>query len=64
TIKSTNLIIPIGPAGDGAARLEKHGLLVTVDPAEAVLEEPLPGSPFEGLSRSFDFYGEQFVTIS
>ena len=52
----TSLTIPMGPAGDGAARLAKSGLTFIIEGDKARLEEPLPGSPFEKLSNSYDFY--------
>ena len=63
-IIGTNIVIPLGPAGQGAARLENNGLLVTVEGGIAMLEEPLPGSKFEAVGRTFDFYVERPVTIS
>lgn len=60
----TTVVLPLGPAGDGAARLEKLGLLVEIDGEVAKLEEPLPGSPFESVGKTFDFYGDDPVTIS
>ncbi|MGI9463884.1 MAG: DUF3394 domain-containing protein, partial [Aestuariivirgaceae bacterium] len=59
---STNILIPMGE-GDGAARLESSGLLIAVGGDKAVMEEPLPGSPFEGLGRKFDFYGDEPVLV-
>ncbi len=62
-IFSTSILIPMGPVADGAARLENNGLFVAVDDGVAAMEEPLPGSPFEGLGRKFDFYGDDPVVI-
>ena len=50
--------------GDAAARLEKVGLLLLIEDGKARLEEPLPGSPFEGLGRTFDFYTDTPVEIA
>ena len=50
--------------GDAAARLEKAGLLLLIEDGKARLEEPLPGSPFEGLGRTFDFYTDTPVEIA
>ncbi len=63
-IIGTNIIIPLGTAGEGPARLEKNGLLIAVEGDVAKLEEPLPGSKFESVGRTFDFYGDKPVTIS
>ena len=51
-------------AGDAAARLEKVGLLLMIEDGKARLEEPLPGSPFESLGRTFDFYADDPVEIA
>ena len=37
---------------------------MVVERGTAMLEEPLPGSPFEGLSLTFDFYAEEPVVAS
>jgi TRAP transporter 4TM/12TM fusion protein len=63
-VSKTSLVVPLGEAGEGAARLEKSGLLVMIEDGSAKLEEPLPGSAFESLSRSFDFYSDDPVTVS
>ena len=60
---STDITMPLGPAGDGSGRLENLGLLLMVEDGKAKLEEPLPGSPFESLSRTFDFYADAPVEI-
>jgi len=62
-IFSTSILIPMGEKQDGMVRLENSGLFVTVDGDAAAMEEPLPGSPFEGLGRKFDFYGDDPVVI-
>ena len=62
-VLSTSILIPMGPESDGTTRLENNGLFVVVDEGIAVMEEPLPGSPFEGLGRKFDFYGDEPVII-
>ena len=61
---STDITMPLGPAGDGSGRLEKLGLLLMMEDGKAKLEEPLPGSPFESLSRTFDFYADDPVEIA
>jgi len=62
-IFSTSVLIPMGQKQDGMARLENNGLFITVDGDAAAMEEPLPGSPFVGLGRKFDFYGDDPVVI-
>ncbi|MBT4488661.1 MAG: TRAP transporter permease [Rhodospirillaceae bacterium] len=59
----TSLIIPLGKKAGPEQRLEKIGLLVMVDDGKALLEEPLPGSPFEKLGNQVDFYGDNPVEI-
>ena len=61
---STDITVPLGPEGDGTGRLENVGLLLMVEEGKAKLEEPLPGSPFENLSRTFDFYADVPVEIA
>ncbi len=59
----TTILVPLGPAGDGLARLEDAGLLVLEDGDQAVLEEPLPQTPFQNLGKQFDFYGDLPVVV-
>ena len=61
---STDITVPLGPAGDGTGRFENVGLLLMVEDGKAMIEEPLPGSPFENLSRTFDFYADVPVEIA
>ena len=61
---STDITVPLGSTGAGADRFEKVGLLLMVEEGKAKLEEPLPGSPFEHLSRTFDFYMDVPVEIA
>ena len=68
---ATDITVPLGAAGKsaasiggGAARLEKVGLLLLIEDGKAKLEEPLPGSPFESLGRTFDFYADEPVEIA
>jgi len=64
----TTLILPLGPAGDGAQRLQDADLLVLVEDGQAKLEEPfrpgpsgsVPGQKLSG----FDFYGDEAVYIA
>ena len=59
----TTLLVPLGPAGKGDARLKKSGLIFVNEKGVAKLEEPLPGSKMEGLARKFDFYGDNPVVV-
>ncbi|NIR97742.1 MAG: DUF3394 domain-containing protein, partial [Gammaproteobacteria bacterium] len=58
-----SLIVPLGDAGAGLARLEQADLLVTVEGGQALLEEPFPGTQFAALGNRFDFYADTPVTI-
>ena len=50
------------PEGDGAARLAKMGLVLAPG-SEAVLEEPIFGTPNEALGTTFDFYADDPVVV-
>lgn len=63
-IVTTSVILPLGKKTGGAARLRNIGILVANEKEIAKLEEPLPGSMFEGLGRSFDFYGDKIVRVA
>jgi len=60
----TTILLTLAKAADGAARIDKAGLMVTVEEGLAKLEEPLPGTPYESLGKQFDFYGDDPVTIT
>ncbi len=59
----TTLIVPMGPKGDGAARLEASGLIVVIEDGVAKLEEPFPASRFEQELKGFEFYGDTPVEV-
>lgn len=63
-ITSRTLLVELGPAGDGAARLKNAGLSVVMQNDKATLEEPLPGTGFFQELSGYDFYGSQPVEIS
>ena len=63
-IISTTLIVPLGAAADGEARLNTAGLTIMLEDDKALLEEPFPGTPFEALGRNYDFYADTPVTVS
>jgi len=48
---------------NGADRLKKSGLTITLKDGKAVMDEPQPGTPFFQLSQQFDFYGDAPVTV-
>ncbi|WP_081759340.1 TRAP transporter permease [Thioalkalivibrio sp. HK1] len=57
--------LPAGERSDqGIERIAQTGLFLIPDDQAAILEEPLPGSAFVELSRSFDFYGDEPVKIT
>jgi TRAP transporter 4TM/12TM fusion protein len=63
-IADTNLVVPLGAAGEGAQRLEAAGLLVQMEDGRLLLEEPFPGTPFfEDLGKAYDFYADHPVEI-
>lgn len=59
----TMILVPLGSAGDGVARLSAGGITVETSGDVAVLEEPLPGTAFGELGRKFDFYGDVPVEV-
>ena len=48
----------------GIERIAQAGLFLAIDDQAAIMEEPLPGTAFVELSRSFDFYGDEPVKIT
>jgi len=62
-LRQLTFMLPLGDPAPGEERLERAGLTVLIEGDQAVLEEPLPGSPFAELFRDFDFYGDQPVRI-
>ncbi len=62
--KETNILVPMGEAGEGAGRLDAAGLTIAVDEeGRAILDEPFPQTPFFRLGNDFDFYGDDPVHI-
>ncbi|MCB1511158.1 MAG: TRAP transporter permease [Hyphomicrobiaceae bacterium] len=62
-IDQTTLVVPLGKPGKGVQRLEKAGLMVTMEGNVAKLEEPTFASKFVKLAKMFDFYGDKPVQI-
>lgn len=64
----TTLILPLGPAGDGAKRLQDADLLVVIEDGIAKLEEPFQPGPAGSVPgqklADFDFYGDDPVRIA
>ncbi|MBF2734480.1 MAG: TRAP transporter permease, partial [Betaproteobacteria bacterium AqS2] len=48
----------------GIERIAQAGLFLAIEGESAIMEEPLPGTAFVELSRSFDFYGDDPVEIA
>jgi len=63
-MKETTLLVELAAGTGGKARLESSGLLITAKNGTVGLEEPLPGSPHQAISRQFDFYGDEPVTVT
>ena len=63
-IDDVTLTIPVGDGDTADQRLNPTGLLFIAEEERTVMEEPLPGSTFEQLSNSFDFYGDTPVVVS
>ncbi|MEM6663008.1 MAG: TRAP transporter permease [Pseudomonadota bacterium] len=64
-VTSTTLLVPMGRPAEAAARLEKAGLLVTVEDGFAKIEEPFPQTPFfEKIGTLFDYYSDDPVHVS
>jgi hypothetical protein len=59
----TTLMANLAPEGDGAARLEGAGLMVTPEGDIAKLEEPMAGTPFFTRFQMFDFYADKPVQV-
>lgn len=64
-VKSTTLLVPLGNRAEAVARLEKAGLIVSVEDGLAKLEEPYPQTPFfEIIGSKFDYYADDPVVVS
>ncbi len=63
-VKETTIIVPIGEEEGGEARLAAHGLTLLAENDMVLLEEPFPGTTFFETLGTFDFYGDEVVTIA
>ena len=63
-IKGTFINVELQKGATGKDRLAKSGLMITIKDGKAVLEEPMPGTPFFDLARTFDFYGDKPVVVA
>ena len=62
-IKATTINVEMQPGADALDRLAQSGLFITLEGDRALLEEPMPGTPFFELSQQFDFYADEPVTV-
>jgi hypothetical protein len=62
-IKDTTLVLPVPEGGTGEDRLAGFGLTLLPDGDVMTLEEPIFGTPFADTLSSFDFYGDELVTL-
>ncbi len=61
--RATTINVELKKGKNGADRLKKSGLTITLKDGKAVMDEPQPGTPFFQLSQQFDFYGDAPVTV-
>ena len=62
-IKDTTLVLTVGEE-EPAARMDALGILTMAQNDMVLLEEPLFGTPFANQLNSYDFYGDDPVTIT
>ncbi|MBK5932585.1 TRAP transporter 4TM/12TM fusion protein [Rhodovulum imhoffii] len=62
-MKETTLVVSVGEEAPDA-RLDATGLLLLPEDGVVKLEEPVFGTPFAETLQSFDFYGDDPVTLS
>jgi hypothetical protein len=60
----TTVLLDLGEEGPGAERLERQGILVVNEGDQAILEEPFAGTPYFTTFQMFEFYGDEFVTVT
>ena len=63
-IADRTILVPLGPAGEGAARLDAAGLTVNEIDGRAVIDEPFAGTQFFQELGDYDFYGDEPVEIA
>ncbi|MGB7182777.1 MAG: DUF3394 domain-containing protein, partial [Burkholderiaceae bacterium] len=61
----TTVLASLGPAGDGAGRLNQAGFMLSADAIDGKtrLDEPLAGTPYYSRFQVFDFFGDKPVAI-
>ncbi|MEJ8475588.1 TRAP transporter permease [Roseibium algae] len=63
-ISYLTVVLPLGEKADGAARLDKVGIIVSDQDGKAVLDEPFPGKWLDlKVQGQFDYYADVPVTI-
>lgn len=62
-MKETTLLVAITGDGDAASRLSDTGLMLLLEDGIAKMDEPMFGTPFARKLSSFDFYGDEPVTV-
>lgn len=62
-ISERTILAYLGDEGDAVSRLDKGGLIVAVADGQALLDEPMAGTPFFTKFQMFDFYGDEPVMI-
>ena len=62
-IGQTTILVPLGAAGEGLARMEAAGLLVLMEEGQAKLDEPFAGTPFAKLGQEYDFFADVPMVI-
>ncbi len=62
-IKGTFINLELKAGATPEERVQKAGLIITIQDGKAVLEEPMPGTPFFQLSHQFDFYTDRPVVV-
>ncbi|MCO8144217.1 TRAP transporter permease [Rhodovulum tesquicola] len=62
--RETSLVVTVGDAAGGAARLAATGLMPEERDGLVVLDEPMFGTPYAEALRAFDFYGDEPVEIT
>lgn len=63
-VRSTTILVPLGPKGDADTRLMKSGLMFTQTDDKVTLEEPMAGTPFFAEFSNYDFYADASVEIA
>ncbi|WP_138422508.1 TRAP transporter permease [Maritimibacter alexandrii] len=63
-MKDLTVVLTVPEVEGAQARLDEWGLLLLPEGDQVILEEPMFGTPLSDQLASFDFYGDEPVTIS